>query len=308
MSLSTNLRPGRELEYVLKPGQVEVWNHDGAAVMGIHYGADPEKNAAWAAANSEGIPPSVWQREMEGRIRVFEGTPVHPEYNSGIHEVEAIGLPPVNRVGWLVGSWDAGKSLTPAFVLRHITPRPFQIQVIKEVVCPDDEGMHMGIFCPYVRAELDEWDRGWRAHKIEHWGDPSIEARDATNGKRAREVAEEHGFIIVASTNNPEERLDAVSWGLLDWIDEQTPRVVYSSTGCPTLTKGLAGGYMIGRQRVGDGTRVLTSPVKNKYSHPCDADQYGAIRAKQIVMGQASLAPVDTVIRGPRKGESRRYV
>lgn len=307
---SPNLRPGREVEYVLKPGVCETWEVNGGVVMGIHYGADPEKDEAWALRMSEGVPPSVWQREMEGRIRVFEGTPVHPEYNSGIHEVDDLQMPPMNRVGTLIGSWDCGNTLTPAFVLRHVTPRPFQIQVLKEVVCPEGEAMFMAAFAPYVRAEMDAWDVNWKNYTIEHWADPSAAARLGGDGRSAIDVAQEYGFNLIQSSNNPEERLGAVSWALMDMIDEETPRVVYSATGCPMLTKGLAGGYQVGTIRVGDGSRVLNKPIKNKFSHPCDADQYGAIRAKQVVLGQASHKPLDRMFGDKRRPvpQQGRYV
>lgn len=295
------LRPGNPSEYVLKTGAVEARDIEGGRLLTIHYGADEEKGAEWAAETSQGVPHQVWQREMEGRVRVFDGVPVFPEYDSAVHEVDSIEIPARNRVGWLLGGWDCGNTLTPAFVVCHVTPWPHQIQFLFEVEVPDEQAMHMSVFAPYVRSKMREVWPAFDAYTIEHVGDPSGSARLGGDGRSAIDVAGDFGFYIVPSSNNPDERLGAVTKGLLDWIEEgETPRVVYSRSGCPTLCKGMGGGYVVKATRVSDGSRILEKPLKNRFSHGNDAHQYVMMRAMQLIGGKGNLGVIDRI------GASRR--
>lgn len=297
--MSKQLRPGAPSEYVLRTGVAEAKDIEGGRLMTVHYGADDEKGAEWADDASKGIPLQVWQREMEGRVRVFDGVPVFPEYDSGIHEVESLQIPTRNNVGWLLGGFDCGNTLTPAAVFAHITPWPHQIQFLFEVEVPDEQAMHMSIFAPYVRSKMREVWPAFDAYTIEYVGDPSGAARLGGDGRSAIDVAGDFGFYIAPSSNNPDERLGAVTNALLDWIEEgTTPRVVYSRTGCPTLCKGMSGGYQVKATRVIDGSRILEKPLKNRFSHGNDAHQYLMMRAMQLIKGKGNLGVIDRLSSG----------
>lgn len=285
------LRPGRPEEYLLQTGKAEAKDVSGGRVMLIHYGADPEKDEAWAQVESRGVPQQVWQREYEGRTRVFDGVPVFPEYRTTVHEVDDIPFPRLNQIGHLIAGIDCGNTLNPYYVLVHVTPE-FQIHFLQEVAPPEGEVMPMSVFAPLVLRTMRELWTEFVAVQVDNQADPSGAARQGNTGHSAYDEARNHGLLLRASTNNLQKRIGTVATMLMDWIEEGViARCVISRRGCPLLCAAWGGGYRIRSKKTPDGARILELPEKNEHSHPADGGQYAAMRAMHIVQGGGNEKP-----------------
>jgi hypothetical protein len=119
-----------------------------------------------------------------------------------------------------------------------------------------------------LRAELksDRWRsvKSWRC-----WGDPAGTQRAQTDEKTAFQILETFGFSIRPGAIDWESRKQAVIDRAQLMIDGE-PGLLIDYEGCPTLCDGLMGGYRYAKS----GERVSPQPLKNEYSHPCDALQY----------------------------------
>jgi len=76
------------------------------------------------------------------------------------------------------------------------------------------------------------------------------------------------------STNSPRERIESMMWFMNQLVDGEPGMVIGSK--CTMLRKGLAGRYYYKKISTSGGRETLykADPVKNEYSHPCDAAQY----------------------------------
>lgn len=258
----------------------------GGRVVEIHYASDPTKDMDWAerTRKANDIPMKQWLREYEGEINAHDGEAVWPEYRAEYHRHNGLlPWPALGSQGWLVSGWDCGNTANPAFVLMHVLPgKEQQVHVLLEVV-PDGPAS-METFAGMVSAKLDKFYPGWRAYQIDHQADPSGNSFQGNTGKSAFDIARSKGFSLRASSNNKDERIGAVAWALSDWVTEgESPRIVISAEGCPTLIGAVSGGYAWRTDGGAGGYRVLREPRKDGWSHIADALQYAVMRARKLI-------------------------
>jgi hypothetical protein len=256
----------------------------GAKYVVIHYTADEDKDSEWARTQSAGVPVREWEREMEMRQDVYDGEAVYADYNDSLHSVERLTC---DGGGELVGGWDCGQTLRPAFVLLHVSKD--RIQCCLEVVTLTATPMQS--FAPLVEKRLEMWalSQGldlWPG-RVRHHGDATVVSRSGSTGESAASVARSFAFAITPVTNDWDARYSAVAW-LLSERREGQALFQLCRERCPVLREGLKGAYQFqvprGSEQIGPG-RVLRMPLKNSYSHPQDALQYAAVVAKRIVEG-----------------------
>ena len=96
-----------------------------------------------------------------------------------------------------------------------------------------------------------------------------------------------------ASTNEIDVRIASVRFFLNIMIDGR-PGFRLSKKGCPVLRKGFINGYHFKRVNIANEDRFQDKPNKNKYSHPHDGLQYGAMKFASVTIMQ-SKAPVERV-------------
>lgn len=259
----------------------------GARYLKIHHYADPKKDEAWLEAVRKEMSdtPHDFRRQILMDEDVFDGEPVFPDYSDARHcpiKFRESRIPVVPR-SMYVGGWDAGQTLNPAFVLLQITPPPYQVHGLLEVT--SDGGESMETFAPAVLAAVQvllpgAWD------EIYHAGDATVVQRSGSSGDTAQQVARRIiGASIEPMTNVWAPRHAAVSWLLTDYIGENTPRFLLDGS-CKVLRKGFQGAYHFQTSSRGDTVgagRILQIPLKNGYSHPQDALQYAAMKARQII-------------------------
>ena len=246
----------------------------GERFIQIHYTADPEKRSdAWRLDASRGVPLLQWQREMELSREVFDGVPVYTDYLDAKHCPSQLRgkMLVVSPNARLYGGWDCGSTLTPAFVLCQVVQG--QLQVLMEVISKGGEPMER--FAPRVLRAIERYpSMGGRWADVFHVGDYTVGQRSGPTGETSLKVAQKYGVTIKPISNQWQGRWSAVTWFLVDDIDERTPRFVLSDS-CKLVRTGFLGGYKFQEN--------LDKPLKNKYSNPHDALQYVAVHTRSML-------------------------
>lgn len=218
------------------------------------------------------------EKRSEGFIKVYcagkygiveSGKRVYPEYNDDLHSVNH--LEAIQGTAIHLG-WDFG--LTPACIVFQISPRG-QFRLLKEYVAED-----MGIRTFAKNIVIPGLTRDFPYCKVgESEGDPS-----GANGDQIMEELSCIGELCAlgiktnaASTNDIEVRISSVRYFLNNMIDGQ-PGFVLSRDGAPITRKGFINGYHFKRLAISGDERYQEKPNKNRFSHPHDATQYGAMK------------------------------
>ncbi len=218
------------------------------------------------------------EKRSEGFIKVYcagrygiveSGKRVYPEYNDDIHSVPRLdaiqGLP--IHLGWDFG-------LTPACIVFQITTRG-QLRVLKEYLAED-----MGIRTFAKNVVLPSLPVDFVYNKIgESEGDPAGAAGDQIMEELSC-IGELNALGIItnpANSNDVDVRISSVRYFLNSMIDGH-PAFLLSREGCPVLRKGFVNGYHFKRLSVSGDERYQDKPNKNRFSHPHDALQYGALK------------------------------
>lgn len=253
----------------------------------MHYTADEDKRGPWASEFKKGIEAREWDREMELVETTYDGQPIYPAWVDAYHapvKYRENRIPLIERSTYF-GGWDCGQTLTPAFVLLQVTPKPFQVHAILEVV--SNGGEAMSSFAPRVMAAIMARLPGaWP--DVRHYGDATVTQRSGSNGATAQQEASRHGMVITPQSNIWAPRLSAVNWLLMREIAKDTPGFMVDGSLCPTLLEGFRGAYQYRTAKSGDqigpGAEVLM-PAKNMYSHIHDALQYPAMVIRNEIEG-----------------------
>lgn len=225
------------------------------------------------------------EKRSEGFIKVYcagrygiveSGKRVYPEYNDDIHSVPKLdaiqGLP-------IHVCWDFG--LTPACIIFQISARG-QFRALKEYLAED-----MGIRTFANNIVLPDLPVSFPYNRIgESEGDPAGTASDGIMEELSC-IGELNNLGIktnAASTNEIDVRISSVRYFLNAMIDGH-PAFVLDREKCPVLRKGFINGYHFKRVSVSGDERYQDKPNKNRFSHPHDALQYGAMKfaAERIV-------------------------
>jgi hypothetical protein len=218
------------------------------------------------------------EKRSEGFIKVYcagkygiveSGKRVYPEYNDDIHSVQKLdaiqGLP-------IHLCWDFG--LTPACIVFQISTRG-QFRVLREYVAED-----MGIRTFARNIVLPELHVSFVYNSIgTSEADPSGTASDGIMEELSC-IGELNALGIKtnpATTNDIDVRLSSVRYFLNAMIDGY-PAFVLDRERCPILRKGFVNGYHFRRLVVSGDERYQDKPNKNRFSHPHDALQYGAMK------------------------------
>lgn len=200
----------------------------------------------------------------------MSGKPVYPEWNEAKHLAQQ-ELKPIQGLPLLLG-WDFG--LTPACVIGQISPSG-KLIIYEEFVA---NGMGIRQFArEVVRPAMAN---KYSAFKFESFGDPAGSQRAQTDEKTCLQELLSAGIATESSdTNDFIPRREAVAY-FLNGLASGEPAFLLSNT-CDTLRRGFNGGYRYARMQIGGiEPRYRERPEKDKHSHPHDALQYLAMRAR----------------------------
>lgn len=200
---------------------------------------------------------------------VVSGRPVHPTYNDSLHySNKKIDYNPEIEIGL---GWDFGN--TPACAIVQLTPRG-QLVVLDELW-----SVHMGLreFAGnIVRTHLDRHYPEWRKNYVSRH-DPAGAAESQTDLESCEQILRELGFEseAAAPNNAPTLRRDSLDYFLGKMVDGKPACAI--SEKAQMIREGLMGHFQYGRMQVGGEARFHQKPLKNIYSHICEALEYIAI-------------------------------
>lgn len=228
------------------------------------------------AENIRNLPPQYYARTLAGKdddwLRVYirgeygfvrEGKPVYPEYRDATHcrEFDLIPGLPVH-VGLDFG-------LTPAAVFSQRTATG-QWRWCSELVT-DDTGIYR--FAELFKVHVAEHYANFKIEKVT--GDPAGDARSPADKteRTTFQILSALGIKAAPALSNEwTKRREAVAMPLGRLIDGEPGLIIHPR--CKITRKGMAGGYCYRRIKVSGDERYEDKPLKNMYSHSCDAGQY----------------------------------
>lgn len=218
---------------------------------------------------------------------VVDGKPVHPTYNDSLHYAgKVIEANPNVEIGL---GWDFG--LQPACAIVQLTPHG-QLVALDELWTEDMDLRDFAgnVVIPHLDLHYPFWRTNYRS-----FNDPAGASASQTDGKACEDILSELGIksFSAADNNNPTPRRDGLRY-FLSRLTGGKPAFVVSLK-CPMIRKGLMGNFQYGRVKVGGEERYHEKPLKNIYSHICEALEY-------IVMNYSADHKKPT----PKVGKSNR--
>lgn len=223
------------------------------------------------AENLENLPEGYYsiQGRSDEYIRTFidgeyghslAGTPIYKYFQPNYHVAKQPLTHIRGSVRPIIVGMDLG--LTPAAVIGQQDPRG------RMLILAEATGFDMGVqrFCrTKLKPLLAEKFPGM---KIQLVIDPSGKNRQQGDEKSIKQIIEDEGFsVILASTNDPVRRLNAVDDFLMRQVDGDPAFLMDSS--CTALKAAMMGGYRF---------HPKTGNIeKNNHSHVAEALQYLAL-------------------------------
>lgn len=238
------------------------------------------KDAPWRenplAENLQNLPEGYYLKGAQGKKEdwilvnlaneygfVKDGKPVYPDYRDSTH-CRAFELTPglPLQIGLDFG-------LTPAAVIGQQMENG-QMRWRHELVTEDTGVIR---FARELKRFLSEKCPGFEIGSIT--GDPAGDQRQGGDSEERTvfQLLEAEGvFARPASTNDFTVRSEAVSEPLRKMIDGEPAFLLHPDM--KVTRKGMQGGYAFARVKVSGDERYRDMPVKNAFSHPCEAGQY----------------------------------
>ena len=210
---------------------------------------------------------------------VQDGKPVYPEYIDSIHCLPEDYTPDINlplRVGV-----DFGR--TPAAAILQYVPGLGRYVGVDEFL---GEDMSAAIFAPQLKKYLD---RNYAGFTFEvGGGDPAGLSKGQATEDTPFTILRKFGILVrPAHSNDPLLRRASIVNLLKELCMDGKPAFMISPK-CKRWRKGLAGGFKYRRIQVVGDEKYSDEPDKNKYSHICEAGEYGLMAAGE---GRKALRP-----------------
>lgn len=251
--------------FVQPPAMLERRDDQGV----LHYDLNPE------GENIQNMDPEYYPGQIAGKTKawidvyilnrlgaVFDGRPVQPDFNRDVH-VAGEPLEPLDGVEIVIGV-DFG--LTPAAVFWQKARQ--QILGLDEIVLRDADARDLAAA---IKRKMADRFPGFRYRVV---GDPAGDQRAGTDKNTPFNVLRSEGIIAIpARTNDPEIRRSALSEPLRR-MNKGEPGIIFDPR-CAVTIAGYEGGWVY--KRVGGGTEFHDEPSKNRFSHPCEAGEYGLL-------------------------------
>lgn len=246
------------------------------------------------AENLANLRDGYYERMMHGKadwwIKRFvhnkfgfsrSGTPVYPDFNDALHVSSRPLAYDKRRV--LVFGGDGGRDCCVIAMQRTFAGR---VHWLKEFV--PEKRMGAKQFGAWLAREAaNTWPE---IEKFVFFLDPACfepnsEDDDFTWAEifaRAFGLGEDwRDYVKPAQSQDPEVRRDAVA-SLLREFDDGQPLLLIDPVNCRTVRRGFASGFHYANTKThGEETKTL-DPVKNKYSHPMEAGEYGTLGSSNV--------------------------
>lgn len=207
------------------------------------------------------------------------------------YEHENEGLMPVPNMPIIVGQ-DFGRD--PWSVICQLDHKG-RLLVLEEVAA-EDIGLELHLQRS-LRPALQ--NMRYLGRPIAVIGDPSGGSKSSIYEETTFDVMKRMGFMAFpAPTNDIDPRLRAIDAFLLSSRDGG-PGILIDEKRCPTIIRGLAGGYRYAKTKAGQRKPL---PDKNEYSHPIDALQYACLASHG---GMTNI--IGQKLKGPHRSTAPKF-
>jgi hypothetical protein len=291
----TMVKPANWQFYTQPPAMLETFSEKGE-LTGYEVNRG-QRAGIFPAENLKNLAPTYYQDTIQGKTRswievnilnrygsTFDGKAVQMSFRAEIHVAKEV-LKPIPGLDVWVGL-DFGRTPAALFGQRQ-SLRWF---IPYELVTRD---MATSQFAPVLKAFCaSRFPPGTKFH---FYGDPSGGYPGQTDDATPFDILRAHGIHVYPThTNDFQIRVEAVE-SVLTRMEDGKPCCVVSPI-CSTVIAGWEGGYHFRRLQI-SGTQELYAqePVKNRYSHVCEAGQYmllGAGEGRDLVSHRRDFKPV----------------
>lgn len=235
------------------------------------------------AENLINLPDGYYMKGMEGKAKdwilvnlcneygvVMSGKPVYPEYVDSVHCMKEF-YKPDPRLPIILGC-DFGR--TPACAFIQYDPDMGRYIGFDEF---NTINMSASTFAPELKRYID---MNYPNFKFEVGGaDPAGKNRGEQVEVSAIQILRKHGINVQGvHTNDPLVRRSSLVNNLTRMCMDGKPAFMISPK-CKMWRKGLNGGFCYLRIQVIGDEKYKDQPDKNKYSHICEAGEYGLMSA-----------------------------
>jgi hypothetical protein len=207
---------------------------------------------------------------------VADGKPVYPEFVDHVHVIDEYTPDPALPI--YIGI-DFGR--TPAAALIQKIPAINRYVGFDEFTTKD---MSAAKFAP----EFKKWlDHNYPGFQFIIKGDPAGDNRGEAVETTPMKILRKNGIpCFPCETNNPLIRRSAIINPMTDLRMDGRPGFLITKK-CGMWRKGLAGGFCYKRIQITGEEKFKDEPDKNKYSHICEAGEYGLMGAGE---GRAAIS------------------
>lgn len=245
------------------------------------------------AENVGNLPEGYYIRGMAGKSKdwikvnlanlygyVASGKPVYPEYVDSVHCLQEEYAPDPQHP--IILGVDFGR--TPACALIQYVPAVGRYIGFDEFVTQD---MSAAKFAPLLKIYLDTNYPGFKYAR--GGGDPAGDQGSQQVEQTCFKILWGHGLTMVqpTATNDVIIRRASIINPMTRLCMDGKPAFMISPK-AKMWRKGLMGGFCYRRVQVIGDEKFTDQPDKNKYSHICEAGEYGLQQAGE---GVAALVP-----------------
>lgn len=227
------------------------------------------------AENLQNLHPAYYPEQIKGKTKAYidvyirneygathDGRSVQPEFSKDVH-VAKTPLEPWPGVPLII---DADFGLTPAATIKQAMRGRYQ--TLREIVLTDGSAVELA---KAINKVLATEFPGFKV--LRGWGDPSGDNRSQADKKTPFQIMRAAKLPMrPCATNDPEVRRGAMRNVLTRMVGGSPCWQIDPS--CKVLIAGLEGAWCYKRVH-GAAERFHDEPEKNRYSHVCEAAEYG---------------------------------
>lgn len=274
---------------------VEVWKNpkNKFCIFQLHYTADERKKDPKYRENvKSGMPIRQYMQEYELQWDSYAGAPVYSDFQKSIHG-SITGLSP--EIGLpLMRGWDFG--LTPACVIAQYVEG--QLRILREFT---EINMGADRFSEIIMQKCAQFYPRWGDRKRD-WidcVDPSGFFQKDTDQGSCCKILGALGLTLYPGPVAYPPRRAAVEY-FLTQHPKSGPSFLIDLAKCPVLVRGFEGGYRYPEDAL-DIEPNKARPIKDEHSHPHDALQYIACKAKNPRTAHRATSPKPSYSTDPNR-------
>lgn len=233
------------------------------------------------------LSPDLARRFVKGEVvTLYPGRRVFEHFAESLHCVE--GLRPIKGID-LTLAFDFG--LTPVCLICQVLPNA-RLLILEEAQLWD-AGIER--LAERVISRMKQ-PRYFGLKFRNAWGDPHGVAKAETDEKSCFDILAAKGLPVSPGAIDFTTRRESVDQRCERMIDGK-PALLIDRHRCPVLTEGMLGGYRYPKSRDG---QLQATPMKNEFSHACDALQYLCSGEFSVTTGGAKMRPQKRSEKIPR--------